>query len=85
MGWQLAVIVLVPIITGYLLDQRFGSTPLWTLIGVVLAMGGSLVVIRRSLTLFGNFNPPASSAAQKKPADQQAGSTKSDSDKELPL
>ncbi|GEM_PF-1628478 len=55
MGWQLAVVVLLPIVGGYKVDQHNNSLPLWTLIGLVLAMVGSIIVIRRALTAFGNF------------------------------
>lgn len=64
MGWQLAVVVLLPIVGGYKLDQihlarygqYYGGLPFWTLLGLVLAMVGSLLVIRHALTQFGNFN-----------------------------
>ncbi|HEX8227119.1 MAG TPA: AtpZ/AtpI family protein [Candidatus Saccharimonadales bacterium] len=57
MGWQLAVVVLLPIFGGYKLDMMQGSSPLWTLVGLVVAMVGSIIVFRRTLASFGNFNP----------------------------
>jgi F0F1-type ATP synthase assembly protein I len=55
MGWQLAVVVLLPIVGGYKVDQHNNSVPVWTLIGLALAMVGSIIVIRRALAAFGNF------------------------------
>lgn len=52
MSWQLAVVVLVPIVGGYNLDERAHSSPFWTLIGLALAMIGMILVVRRALTAF---------------------------------
>jgi F0F1-type ATP synthase assembly protein I len=49
MSWRLAVVVLVPIIGGFKLDQHFKTTPLLTIIGFVLAMGGFALVIWQTL------------------------------------
>ena len=49
MGWQLAVAVLIPIYGGYLLDNKFDSSPLCTLIGLVLSTALSVVIIRRAV------------------------------------
>lgn len=45
MGWQLALVVLVPIIGGSLLDGHFGTTPVLTLIGLAVAAAGVFVVL----------------------------------------
>lgn len=59
MGWQLAVVVLIPIIGGYKLDQMTGTTAPWlTLTGLVVALAGSILVIRHALMLMNNFNIP---------------------------
>ena len=50
MSWQMAVVVLVPIIGGYELDKHTHTTPLFTIIGFILAMVGTFVVIRRMLS-----------------------------------
>lgn len=55
MSWQLAVIVLVCILGGYKLDDMTGSSPVFTLIGLVLALAGSIVVIRSALSKMNNF------------------------------
>ena len=51
MSWQLAVIVLGPIIGGYELDNHLKTTPWLLLAGIVLAFSGSLVVIINALKL----------------------------------
>jgi F0F1-type ATP synthase assembly protein I len=56
MSWQLAIIVLLPVIGGYKLDQANGTSPWWTLAGVTLGVIGSIFVIRRALTSFGAFS-----------------------------
>src|SRR4051812_33996134 len=56
MGWQLAIVVLLPIIGGYKLDQKTGSMPWLTLTGLVLAFVSSLIVIRKALKAMNNFN-----------------------------
>ena len=56
MGWQLAVVVLLPILGGYKLDQMRGSMPAWTLVGMVVGLAASILVIRRALARMNNFN-----------------------------
>lgn len=53
MSWQLAVVVLAPILGGYWLDQHFHMLPLGTIVGFVLAMGGVIMVLRRQLQELG--------------------------------
>lgn len=81
MSWQLAVIVLLPIIGGYKVDAAAHSTPLWTLIGLALALGGSIYVVKRSLAAFGNFtvvdaHPASSGPAAESTADTEYGNQK---------
>jgi len=52
MSWQLAIVVLVPIVGGYKLDQYFNTSPLWVIVGFVLAMIGFFVIIHRALSDF---------------------------------
>jgi F0F1-type ATP synthase assembly protein I len=47
MTWQLAVVVLVPLIGGFKLDEKFHTSPLLTIIGFVLAMAGTAAVLWR--------------------------------------
>lgn len=53
MGWQLAIVVLIPIVGGYKLDTHFKSSPLWTIVGFVIAMLGTFFIIKRT---FNEFN-----------------------------
>lgn len=50
MSWQLAVAVLVPTLGGYQLDLYLRKTPLFTLIGLLLAIAGMIFVVRRAIT-----------------------------------
>lgn len=52
MSWQLAVVVIAPILGGYKLDTWAHSSPLWTLIGLAVAMLGMILVVRRTLSDF---------------------------------
>ena len=49
MTWQLAIVFLVPLIGGYKLDEHFKTSPLWFIIGCVLAIAGSFAVMHRIL------------------------------------
>ncbi len=49
MSWRLAIVVLVPIIGGFKLDEVLHLTPLLTITGFVLAMGGMALVLWRML------------------------------------
>ena len=51
MSWQLAVVVLVPIIGGFKIDEHFNSLPVGTIIGFILAMTGMGAVVWRQLQL----------------------------------
>ncbi len=56
MSWQLAIVVLVPIVGGFELDKALGSLPALTILGFILAMAGLALVIWRQLKI---FMPPA--------------------------
>jgi F0F1-type ATP synthase assembly protein I len=49
MSWQLAVVVIVPLVGGYKLDQHFDSSPIYTIIGLVVAVLASFGVLYRIL------------------------------------
>jgi hypothetical protein len=53
MSWQLAVVVLVPIIGGFELDQKLDTLPALTIAGFFVAMAGMGVVVWRQLQMFG--------------------------------
>ena len=56
MSWQLAVVVLVPVVGGFKLDQHLSSAPLWTIVGFVLAMAGMGAVVWRQLQQLNNVH-----------------------------
>ena len=49
MSWRLAIVVLVPIIGGYELDQNLGTEPWLTVLGFVVALGGIVIVLWQML------------------------------------
>lgn len=49
MGWQLAVVVLIPIIGGFYLDRHFNTSPILEICGFILAAAGFFIVLRRQL------------------------------------
>jgi uncharacterized membrane protein YjfL (UPF0719 family) len=55
MGWQLAVVVVIPIVGGYYLDQRLNVAAAWEIVGFVVALLGFIVVVRRQLTDFNDM------------------------------
>ena len=48
LSWQLLVVVLVPFIGGHFLDQKLGTAPLWTLLGLGLALSLATVATYRA-------------------------------------
>lgn len=49
LSWQLALAVLLPLLGGHFLDRSLDSKPWFTLLGLILAMAGMIVVVSRSL------------------------------------
>lgn len=49
MSWQLAVVVLVPVVGGFKLDEYLHTLPLLTITGFVIAMVGMFMVLKRTL------------------------------------
>jgi F0F1-type ATP synthase assembly protein I len=49
MSWQLAIAVIVPIVGGYKLDQHMDSSPLYTIIGLIVAIFASGAILYRVL------------------------------------
>ena len=49
MSWQLAIVVLVPIIGGVELDKAFGSSHICLFIGLALAAVGTIAVLWRAI------------------------------------
>lgn len=72
MSWQLAIVVLVPILGGVKLDDVLGWTPVLTIAGFVLALVGMALVVRRQLQLYSPKITAADIARAKKIRDQEA-------------
>ena len=53
MSWQLAFAVLIPVVGGYKLDQKFHSVPLLTLLGLVISTICVAIVLQRQLDMLG--------------------------------
>ncbi|HEX5456577.1 MAG TPA: AtpZ/AtpI family protein [Candidatus Saccharimonadales bacterium] len=49
MSWQLAFVVIIPLVGGYKLDEHFDTSPVYTIIGLILAIGASFAVLYRVL------------------------------------
>lgn len=49
MSWQLAIVVLVPIIGGYQIDKALDTSPAFTLLGFFISMVGTAAVVWRQL------------------------------------
>jgi uncharacterized membrane protein YjfL (UPF0719 family) len=55
MGWQLAVVVIIPIVGGYYLDQHLHESAIWEVVGFIVALLGFIVVVRRQLLDFNDM------------------------------
>jgi F0F1-type ATP synthase assembly protein I len=60
MSWRLAIVVLVPIIGGFKLDEALQTTPVFIITGFFLAMGGMALVMWRTLKVAADAPAPAS-------------------------
>ena len=49
MGWQLAVTIIVPVFIGVQLDDRYHTSPSWTLAALFLAVAMSCGVVWKAL------------------------------------
>lgn len=58
MSWRLAIVVLVPVIGGFELDQHFNTGPWLSIAGFVLAGGGIAVVLKQMLRDVGRIPVP---------------------------
>ncbi len=56
MSWQLAIAVLVPLIAGLYIDDHFKTTPLWTLIGLIVGVAMAVVVVWRAVVDFNSIS-----------------------------
>lgn len=47
--WQMAIVIIVPIVGGYYLDKAAGSSPAFLILGFLVAMGGFFLVVKRMI------------------------------------
>ncbi len=66
MSWQLAVVVLVPIIGGVELGKKLGATSAWTFAGLGLALIGSGLVMWQAMQAANRLPVPKLTEAQKR-------------------
>lgn len=58
MSWRLAVVVLVPVVGGFKLDDTLHTTPALTIFGFLVALGGTGLVMRRMLQVANRLPVP---------------------------
>jgi F0F1-type ATP synthase assembly protein I len=58
MSWRLAVVVLVPIIGGFYLDEAFNTSPLLVILGFILAMVGMYFVMKQTVNAANEMTEP---------------------------
>ena len=66
MSWRLAIVVLVPVIGGFELDQRLKTSPLLTVVGFLLAMGGMAIVLWQTLQTANRMPVPKAASKEEK-------------------
>lgn len=66
MGWRLAVAVIVPLVLGVKADEHFNSSPLYTLLGMLLAAALGSVTVWNSVK---SVNSSTSEGTKKKGKD----------------
>lgn len=66
MSWQLAIVVLVPVIGGVWLDKSFDTSHLYTFIGLAVALLGCIAVMWRTLQAANRLPVPKLTAEQKR-------------------
>jgi len=49
MSWQLLVVILLPIVGGHVLDNRYHTSPVWTAVGMVIGLAGTIIVVRQAI------------------------------------
>ena len=66
MSWQLAIVVLVPVLVGVKLDKVFGTSYIFTFIGLALALAGSGLVMWRAMQAANRLPVPKLTEKQKR-------------------
>lgn len=71
MSWQLAIVVLVPVLAGVQLDKALNSQHVWTFVGLGLAVLGSIAVMWSTMQRANRLPVPKLTAAQKRKIQKQ--------------
>lgn len=71
MAWRLAIVVLVPVIGGFKLDEAFETAPVLTITGFFVAMGGMALVMWATLKKANEIEVPKLTPAQKRKLEAQ--------------
>lgn len=71
MSWQLAVVVLLPVIAGAKLDKAVGTSNLYVFIGLALAAAGSVIVIWRAMQTANRLPVPKLTDAERRKIQKQ--------------
>lgn len=58
MSWQLAIVVLIPILGGVELDRKFHTVPVMTIIGFIVAVAGVSAIIWRQYRIVSSLPMP---------------------------
>jgi len=66
MSWQLAVVVLVPVLGGVELDKVFGATDIYVFVGLAVAVIGSGLVLWRTMKAANQLPVPKLTDDQKR-------------------
>lgn len=66
MSWQLAVAVLVPLLGGVALDKKLDTAPIYTLVGLGVALACSAVVMWQAMRAANRLPVPKLSEKQKR-------------------
>lgn len=69
--WQLAIVVLVPVIGGAELDKAMGTHRTWTFIGLGVALVGSILVMWRAVRTANSMPVPKLTEEQKRVIQKQ--------------
>ncbi len=58
MTWRMVIVILIPLLLGYLLDKGIHTTPLFTVLGLIIALISMTLVLKRTLKIINSKNIP---------------------------
>jgi F0F1-type ATP synthase assembly protein I len=71
MSWQLAIVVVIPIVAGVYADKALGTSPLLLCVGLALALAGTVIVLWRTMQAANHLPVPKLSAADRERIQQE--------------